>query len=82
MLRKKKPKLGGQFKALQDSIDEEFAINRVVIGVPVAYPEASVEATKQAAHDAGFREVTVMHESMAAAAAYGLLVAGTKTAMV
>ena len=77
----KKPKLGKQFTNSSYSSDET-TIERLVIGIPVTYPEESVEATKQAALDAGFNEVVVMHESMAAAAAYGLLVAGTKTAMV
>ncbi len=77
----KKPKLGNQFIKATNSTDR-FKIERVVIGVPVTYAETSVEATKQAAFDAGFKEVVVMHESMAAAAAYGLMVAGTKNAMV
>ena len=77
----KKPKLGNQFTRAKSSTNK-FIIDRVVVGIPVSYSKASVEATKTAALDAGFKEVVVMHESMAAAAAYGLLVAGTKNAMV
>ena len=78
----KKPKLGRQFAATSPSSDQKVTIERVVIGVPVTYSETSIEATKQVAFDVGFKEVVIMHESMAAAAAYGLMVAGTKKVLV
>lgn len=57
-------------------------VTRVVIGIPVCFTEAQREATRLAAARAGFCEVHLMMESSAAALAYGLLTAGTKTILV
>lgn len=57
-------------------------VKRAVIGVPAHFSELERNATRNAARIAGFQEVHLMVESTAATAAYGLLVAGKKTAMV
>ena len=62
--------------------DARIDITRCVIGVPACYSVAQRQATHRAAQAAGFTEVHLMVESSAAAMAYGLLTAGTKTVLV
>ena len=61
---------------------QPVSVTRCVIGVPVYFNEVQRAATREAATRAGFLDVSVMAESTAAAVAYGLFVAGTKTVLV
>jgi len=65
-----------------EAITEKPYIDKCVITVPAHFDECSREATRKAASLAGFTQVVTLIESTAAAMAYGLFVAGTKTVCV
>ncbi|CAM9481095.1 unnamed protein product [Chrysoparadoxa australica] len=56
-------------------------LDACVVTVPVQFNEARRRATRDAARAAGFRHAVTLAESTAAAMAYGLFVAGTKTVL-
>ena len=64
-----------------DERTAQYALSRVVIGVPAAYTEYQKSKVRAAALLAGFRDIFFCVESTAAAVAYGLGVAGSKILM-
>lgn len=58
-------------KTLKSYIKDEN-VNAVVITVPAAFKNNQIDATRRAAHLAGFSHIEVLQEPVAAAMAYGL----------
>lgn len=62
---------GDVLKTLKSFIKDEN-VNSAVITVPAAFKNNQIDATRRAAHLAGFEQVEVLQEPVAAAMAYGL----------
>ena len=71
-----------EYAVRKDLLPVGSAIECAVVGVPAHFTQIQRQATIYAANAAGFKYVKTLSESSAAAMAYGLFVAGRKTAVV